>query len=202
MMYFAAALIVSTGMSWGQEPNLIVDFGKFEKCKEFTVNMDSGGSLSKFLAENERDYYYVDTIINDRNFPKDTKINGQKIFVIFHLVKYAECEEIIAFAEQSKLSFVDAHALAVIFGIIDNQKIIKIPNNRGIIAMNYLKNLYHDCSQGIFKSKERNNALVPYIAKQAGMKWFGAGSFNLGCNKNSYLIFYKEMGSSQELSKN
>lgn len=196
-MLSAAVLILNVGMSSGQSPSIKINPKKFQKYQEFSVEIDSARSLASVWAHYDENFFLIDSTLNDRNFPKDSKIKGRKTVVVYRLKKFADCQEVIAFAETNGLSFVDAQALPSLCGSIAP----KIPNNRAIIAVNRPENLcpIEGRDYIFFKYK---SFFVPYIAYSYNGARFGVGHFVFGCARGDYLVFYKDKYESQAISKN
>jgi hypothetical protein len=194
-----AALIISAGLAFGQTVKPVkLNQKKFQKCKEFTMEIDPVRTFDSVWVHYDENFSYIDSSLNDRNFIKDPDLKGQTTIVIYRLKRSAKCEEAIAFAEKEGLSFIDAQALAYIC----TQKKLDTPgNSNGIIAVNKPENLYRGQGRDYIFFKYDYH-LVPLVAYSFGHKRLGAGAFGYGCARGNYLIFYKKKAPcEQELSR-
>lgn len=210
MLVLSVALLVGAGMVFGQsdqgrsdkENPIKVNLKKFQKVKEFTVEVDSARSIAKFLAAHDPEFYFVDSALRDKNFQKNEAVHGKRTLVIYKVKRFVKSREVIAFAEKKKLSFLDPQAF---LDAVWSQKVmnnLKIPNGKGIIALNYQKNLFKG-TEKMFLFFKADYWLVPYIAKSWDEYRLGVGSFAFGCGRNCYLVFYKDQSpDSQRLTFN
>lgn len=198
-LVLSAALLIGAGMVFGQsdqsrsanENPVKVNLKKFQKVKEFTIEVDSARSIAKFLAAHDPEFYFVDSTLTDRNFQKNEAVHGKRTVVVYKVKRFVKSREVIAFAENKRLSFLDPQAF---LDAVWSRKVmddLKIPNGKGIIALNYQKNLFKGTGKMFFFFKA-DYWLVPYIAKIYDEYRLDVGSFAFGCSRNCYLIFYKD----------